>query len=241
MRKLFLIAVCIVSVLILSSCGNSNILDEGKAVETKLIATYERDRDEAEIYDDFLDMMVTSDAQYFYIDGEGNTTPEGINEPFTLYQTDRMTVDEIASKGLSVDKAAKIMISEIEDFYNQSYEKITHGKQKGSTLYNNYYLNANFANENETYCVYDYYKNNNLIISGDNWTFKKVAVHLYSDDDAGTMYKYLFVIEGDVTTGTKSNDPLNAFPEVGETEHMTIMVSAFIDKDGSYDTRMTRR
>lgn len=237
-KKILILLTVLIMTLGFTACGGTEIVDEGKEVETELIAEIEYngggDDEMPSVYKEVLDKMEESDAQFFYMEwsNEDPNTPKG---PLKLYQTDKATVDEIADKCADSSKSSKQVTAQVNEYLNYKHDSITRGKQTGAESSPDYNVVVDFIKGDNTSTVYDYYVDNKLDLMCENVKATKMAIMLNGiNEQAGQKsYYYLFICEGDVTTETKSSDSFNIFPEVGVTDTITVKIAAFAsDADG---------
>lgn len=228
MKKKGLILLAVLTMMLgFTACGGTEIVEEDSSVDTKLVAEIdgvELERDNENV----LKTMSETDAQFFYAEWQNLNSSESIG-PLNIYQTNMATANEIVGNGADSSKASKSVTKQLSDYFGYEFESITEGKQSGSVDYPSYNTAVHFVKGGNNATVYDYYKDNEINLSSENWEVKKFGVLLQyvNEEDNQKGYQYYLICEGDVTTQAKSSDPLELFPEVGESSHITVKISAF--------------
>lgn len=233
MKKISTILLILLLAVSLTACGGTEMEDQGVDVETEQIATMdpEYSDDIPWQYKEVLDIMSESEAQFFYAGLDDMDNPQEMY----VYQTNAAEFDADIEK-FDAAKVSKDLTKELEERFGYKYEEVYADKQVGSTYYNGYNTFCDFIKGEDKATLYDYYHDNQLNLSSEDWQITKLAVvqHGYNKEQNFRTYYFLALCEGDVTTDAKSADSLSLFPEAGASEHMSIKVVSWgstMDKD----------
>lgn len=234
MKKVSTILLVLMLALSLFACGGTEMEDQGLDVETKQIATMDPEYGDEDIpwqYKTILDTMEESDVQFFFAEVDDMNNPQEMY----VYQTNAAEFNGAIEK-FDAAKVSKDLTKELEERFSYKFEDVYVEKQVGSTYYNGYNSFCDFIKNGAKETLYDYYHDNQLNLSSENWQVTKLAVvkNGYNKRQNFWSYYFLAICEGDVTTDAKSTDSLSIFPEAGASTHMSFKVVSFgttIDKE----------
>jgi hypothetical protein len=202
---------------------------EDTAVETKALDTYKWESDDREKeYKEMMDVMEDTDSSFFYIEEKES----GYDTYMTLYQTDKNTFDSIASECRTADYVSRFMSKGCKVFFNWNYDTITDNQNTwfGGNSVSTYDGVALLYNGESPY---NYFNDNGIKLSCDTFEITKLAV-MKKHNDGIQSYQYLMIGNGDVTSVEKKSDPLNIYPDEGQTENLTIKISFMSDVNSKW-------
>lgn len=226
MRKVIILLAALVMLFGLTACGGTEMIEE-QPVETAYIDTiYGDGNDDGYLgeYKVILDMMESSEAQFFYVDC---IEPEMSSDYFEIYQTDNATFDEKVANVYKAGKASKIITKGFNSFFNSGYDSIA---ENANDETNAWFGDMQIDNDVVEWSG-DYIKDNKIKLSCEEVNPSKLAIMHFStttEDPNGepcveqNAYLYFFVGTADVTTVEKESDPMGYFAEVGEIKTVTV-------------------
>ena len=229
-RKIILMFITMITALVFTACGGTEIVDEGMTVETKLVETFESTSDiylEDDVHKNLLNAIEKSEAQFFYIETDDNW------RHYSLYQTDMETFNEKVSVATSAEDSSKIISRGIKHFLNSSYSGMGYDSQK--------WFHPMSISQEEVYATFggkspvEYFEENSIKLNCDEFNIIKMAALIQEPNKKGvTSIDFYIVGNGNVETQEKSCDPYGYFADSGASKNVVCKAICHTSSETNY-------